>query len=222
MTRPSTGYEIPKRLTRLVPGLVLYGVSIALMLEAGLGVDSWDVLHQGIANLTHVSFGLVAVAVSLGVLGLWIPLRQRLGLGTLANALAVGPVVDLALRYLATPSPLAGRLAMLALGIVLNGVATGLYIGAGLGPGPRDGLMTGLALRSGRSIGSTRTAIELTVLAIGWSLGGPVGIGTVLYALLIGPLAQFFIHRLSLERAEAPSTNEPSLGNAGATLEACS
>ncbi len=213
--------DIPNRLFRLALGLVLFGVSIALMLAAGLGVDSWDVFHQGVALLTNRSFGLVAVATSLGVLLLWVPLRQRTGLGTVANALVVGPVVDITLRYLATPDQMTGRIALLVLGVVLNGVATGLYIGAGLGPGPRDGLMTGLASRTGRSIGAVRTAIEVSVLAIGWALGGPVGFGTVLFAVSIGPLTQFFLARLTLGEAEVSTTSEPSPEHVGPTLEVC-
>jgi uncharacterized membrane protein YczE len=186
------------RLTRLGLGLGLYGSSIALMLVAGLGVDSWDVLHQGIASRAGLSFGTVVNLASVGVLIAWIPLRQRPGLGTVANAAIVGLVADLVLRVLTTPGALVGRIGMLALGIVANGVATGLYIGAGLGPGPRDGLMTGLAARSGRSIRSVRTGIELAVLGAGWLLGGPVGIGTLAYAVSIGPLSQYFIARLAL------------------------
>ncbi len=218
----TTSYShISNRLIRLALGLVLFGVSIALMLAAGLGVDSWDVFHQGIALLTNTSFGVVVVATSLGVLLLWIPLRQRPGLGSVANAVVIGPVVDVTLRYLATPDRLTGQIALLVAGVVLNGVATGLYIGAGLGPGPRDGLMTSLALRTGRSIGSVRTAIEVSVLAIGWALGGPVGFGTVLYAVSIGPLAQYFIARLTLGEAAAPTKPALSPEHVGPIMEVC-
>lgn len=211
--------DTAERLVRLALGLVLFGVSIALMLAGGLGVDSWDVFHQGVAVLANLSFGVVAVAASLGVLVLWIPLRQRPGVGTVANAIVVGPVVDIALDYLTTPLHLSGRLAMVGLGVTLNGAATGLYIGAGLGPGPRDGLMTGLALRTGRSIGAVRTVIEVSVVALGWSLGGPVGFGTILYAVSIGPLAQFFIARFTLDSKPGPP--QPSPAQAGPTLEVC-
>jgi uncharacterized membrane protein YczE len=145
-----------RRLLRLGAGLVLYGMSIALMLRAGLGVDSWDVLHQGLALATGVPFGGVVIAVSVMVLVLWVPLRQRPGLGTLANAVVVGLVADFALRLLVPARGIAAQLLVLSMGIVANGVATGLYIGAGLGPGPRDGLMTGLAARTRRSIRSVR------------------------------------------------------------------
>jgi uncharacterized membrane protein YczE len=189
------------RLVQLGTGLVLYGVSIALMLRAGLGVDSWDVLHQGLAERTGISFGWVVNGMSLTVLVAWIPLRQRPGLGTVANALVVGLVADAALAVLPHPQHLAWQLPMLTAGIAVNGLATGMYIGAGLGPGPRDGLMTGLSARTGRSIRSVRTWIELTVLIVGWVMGGPVGVGTLLYAVLIGPISQATIARFSIAEA---------------------
>lgn len=195
--------RVPRRVTQLAAGLVLYGVSIATMLSAGLGVDSWDVFHQGLSQLTGVSFGWVVNGVSVLVLLAWIPLRQRPGPGTVANAVVVGLVADAALTVLPRPEPLPWQLLMLVAGIVANGIATGLYIGAGLGPGPRDGLMTGLAARTGRSIRLVRTLIELSVLAAGWLLGGPVGLGTVLYAVSIGPIAQVSIARFSLPGVRA-------------------
>ena len=185
------------RLPQLGLGLVLYGVSIALMLSAGLGVDSWDVFHQGLAGHLDLSFGWVVNGVSLVVLAGWIPLRQRPGVGTLANAVVVGLVADAALAVLPQPRWLPWQMLLLVAGIGVNGLATGLYIGAGLGPGPRDGLMTGLAARTGRSIRSVRTVIELVVLGAGWALGGPVGLGTGLYAVSIGPLSQIAIARFS-------------------------
>ncbi|MGH8912929.1 MAG: YczE/YyaS/YitT family protein [Acidimicrobiia bacterium] len=190
------------RLVRLGLGLVLYGTSIALMLTAGLGVDSWDVLHQGLSLRTGVTFGWVVNGVSVAVLLLWVGLRLRPGFGTVANALVVGFAADAVLGVLATPRNIMGRLAVLVIGIVANGIATGLYIGAGLGPGPRDGLMTGLSARTGWSIRSVRTGIEITVLTAGWALGGPVGIGTVVYAVSIGALSQYFIARLSVQEAK--------------------
>lgn len=193
----------PRRLAQLAVGLVLFGISIALMLAAGLGVDSWDVLHQGISRVTGIRFGWVVNGVSLAVLILWLPLRQRPGLGTVANALVVGLVADATLANLAAPGDLPGQMLMLMTGITLNGVATGLYIGAGLGPGPRDGLMTGLAARTGKSIRLVRTLIELVVLTVGWALGGPVGLGTVAYAVSIGPLSQLFIARFSMREVAA-------------------
>ena len=181
---------VPRRLVQLAVGLLLYGSTMALVVRAGLGLDPWDVLHEGVANLTPLSFGTVTIVVGALVLLAWIPLRQRPGVGTVANVVVVGLSADLTLWLLPEPGNLALRIAYLVLGVLGNGVAGGLYIGAGLGPGPRDGLMTGLVRRTGRSIRLVRAGIELTVLAVGWLVGGTVGPGTVLYALAIGPLVQ--------------------------------
>jgi uncharacterized membrane protein YczE len=186
-----------RRLLGLYAGLVLFGVSMALMLASGLGLAPWDVFHQGLAERTGLPFGWVVIGVGALVLLLWVPLRQRPGLGTVSNVVVVGLAVDAALAVLPEPRRLAVRGAFLVAGVITNGVATGLYIGAGLGPGPRDGLMTGLASR-GHSIRLVRTAIELSVLAVGWLLGGTVGVGTVLYAVAIGPLAHVLIPRLTV------------------------
>ncbi|WP_205717549.1 membrane protein YczE [Actinomadura soli] len=186
------------RLVNLYAGLILFGVSIALPLKAGLGLAPWDVLHQGLAERSGLPIGLVVNVVGALVLALWIPLRERPGLGTISNVLVVGPSAQLALMLLPEPGDLAVRVALLTSGVVLNSIATGLYIGASLGPGPRDGLMTGLA-RRGVSIRLARTSIEVSVLAAGWLLGGTVGVGTVLYAAAIGPLAQFFIPLFTVE-----------------------
>src|SRR5947207_13479034 len=183
---------MPRRLVQLFAGLVLYGVSSSMLLLAGLGVDPWDVLHQGLARRTGIPTGTWAIIAGAAVLLLWIPLRQRPGLGTLCNVVVVGAVIDLVLAVVPLPRSLPVQAAVMVSGVVLNGVATGLYIGAGLGPGPRDGLMTGLAAR-GHSLRVVRTGLEVTVLVIGWLLGGTVGVGTVLYALSIGPLAHVFI-----------------------------
>jgi uncharacterized membrane protein YczE len=195
---------MPRRLIQLYAGLVLFGVSMAFLIRARLGLDSWDVLHQGIARQTGLRFGWIVIAVGALVLLLWVPLHQRPGIGTVSNVIVVGLAVDAALDLMPAPQHLAVRSVFLAAGILVNGVATGLYIGAGLGPGPRDGLMTGLAAR-GYSIRVARTLIEVAVLALGWLLGGTVGVGTVLYALAIGPLAYYFIPRLTVrtERTEA-------------------
>jgi uncharacterized membrane protein YczE len=187
-----------RRVTQLGLGLVLYGVSIALMLSAGLGVDSWDVFHQGLAGHLDLSFGWVVNGVSLVVLMGWIPLRQRPGMGTVTNALVVGLVADAALAVMPHPQWVPWQLVLLVIGIGVNGLATGLYIGAGLGPGPRDGLMTGISSRTGASIRMVRTVIELVVLAAGWALGGSLGFGTILYAMAIGPLSQFAIARFAI------------------------
>lgn len=183
-----------RRYGQLFGGLVLYGLSMALMIESSLGLDPWDVFHQGVAEATGLRFGWVVIITGAAVLLLWIPLRQRPGVGTVANVVVIGLAVDGALALLPAAQGLPARVAFLIASILLNGVATGLYIGARLGPGPRDGLMTGwVALRPGRSIRRTRTVIEVAVLAIGWLLGGTVGIGTVAYAVTIGPLAHAFI-----------------------------
>lgn len=183
-----------RRLSQLYLGLALYGVSMALMIESTLGLNPWDVFHQGLARHSGLSIGMTTIAVGVLVLLLWIPLRQRPGLGTISNVVVIGLAVDAALAALPTVTALIPRIGLLLAGIMLNGMATGLYIGARFGPGPRDGLMTGyVALRPGRSIRVVRTAIEVTVLAVGWLLGGTVGVGTVAYALVIGPLAHLFI-----------------------------
>jgi uncharacterized membrane protein YczE len=180
------------RLAQLYGGLVLYGVSSSLLVLAGLGLDPWDVFHQGLSRTFGLAIGTWAIIVGLVVLLLWIPLRQRPGIGTVSNVVLVGLTMNVVLGHVHPPHALGVRIACLLIGILLNGVATGAYIGAGFGPGPRDGLMTGLAAR-GHSIRVVRTSIELTVLAIGWLLGGTVGVGTVLYALAIGPLAHVFV-----------------------------
>jgi len=180
-----------RRAVQLLLGLVLYGVSSSMLLLAGLGLDPWDVLHQGLSRQIGLGVGTWAIIAGLAVLLLWIPLRQRPGVGTLANVVLVGAVIDLMLATVPAPHGALPRVALLLGGVFLNGVATGAYIGAGLGPGPRDGLMVGLAAR-GHSIRVVRTMLEVSVLAAGWALGGTVGVGTVLYALAIGPL----VHRL--------------------------
>ncbi|MDX3356624.1 hypothetical protein PV703_25655 [Streptomyces sp. ME01-24h] len=190
-----------RRLLHLYAGLVLYGASAALQVRAALGLDPWDVLHQGVSRHTGITIGLVSVAVGALVLLLWWPLRQRPALGTVSNVLVVGLSMDATLALLPEPHALGVRIPLLVAGVVLGGVATGLYITAGYGPGPRDGLMTGLHRRTGRSIRLVRTAIEVTVLALGYALGGSVGVGTVVYAVSIGPLAQFFLRLFELPQA---------------------
>jgi len=182
-----------RRLVQLYVGLCLYGASSAMQVRAGLGLDPWDVLHQGLANKVHHAIGTVVIGVGVLVLLAWVPLRQRPGLGTVSNVVVLGLALNLTLQLLPAPHGYPARFALLAVGIVLCGVATGMYISAGLGPGPRDGLMTGVAHRSGLSIRLTRTVLELSVLAVGWALGGTVGIGTLLFALSIGPLTQLFL-----------------------------
>ncbi len=171
-----------------------------MLLLATLGVDPWDVLHQGLSRQLGLGVGTWAVIVGAIVLVAWIPLRQRPGLGTLCNVIVIGSVIDLVLALAPAPHALGARVVLMLAGVLLNGIATGAYIGAGLGPGPRDGVMTGLAAR-GYSIRVVRTGIELTVLAVGWLLGGTVGVGTVVYALGIGPLAHVFIPLLRIDRS---------------------
>jgi uncharacterized membrane protein YczE len=182
-----------RRLIQLYAGLVLYGFSMALLVRSNLGVDPWDVFHQGVALHVGWSFGTVVNVTGVFVLLLWWPLRQKPGLGTISNIIVIGIVADACLWAFGTPDSLLARIAMLLSGIVLNGLAGGAYIGAGFGPGPRDGLMTAFVRRTGVSVRLVRTTIELLVLATGWLLGGTVGVGTVLYALSIGWLVQFFL-----------------------------
>lgn len=195
---------LPTRLIRLLAGLALFGASVALMVRADLGLSSWDVLHQGLAARSGLPLGWVVNGVALLVLLLWFPLRQRPGVGTVANVALVGLALDAVLAVLPPLSALPARIGLLLAGILLNGVATALYLGARLGPGPRDGLMTGLAAR-GLPIGRVRTLIELVVLALGWLLGGTVGPGTLLFALAIGPLVQYLVPRLTVPAPVRPA-----------------
>lgn len=198
-----------RRCVQLAVGLVLYGATAAMMVLAGLGLDPWDVLHQGLARRTGLGIGTWAVILSLVVLAGWWPLRRRPGVGTVCNAILIGVVIDVVLWLADPPSSLPARAALLAGGVVGNGIATGLYIGAGLGPGARDGLTTGIAAR-GHAIRTVRTAIEVSVLACGWLLGGTVGIGTLLYALAIGPITHRTIPALAIgARAGAPARRRP-------------
>jgi uncharacterized membrane protein YczE len=189
--------ELWRRLSRLSGGLVLFGVAIGCMVEADLGLAPWDVLHQGLAERIGLPIGTTSILVGAVLLLLWIPLRERVGIGTLANTVIIGVVIDLTLAVLPTPTSVLAQVGLLVLGVVLFGPGSGLYIGAGLGPGPRDGLMTGLA-RRGHSVRVVRTFIELTVLAVGVALGGSVGIGTVVFALTVGPNVHLFLHRMTL------------------------
>ena len=186
MSRP-TPSPLWIRLLVLQAGLWLFGISVAMMVRANLGLASWDVLHEGIAARTGLPFGWVVIGVAALVMLAWVPLRQRPGFGTVCNVIQIGLGAELGLWLLPETDGLPARAVLLLAGVGLNGVATSLYIGAGFGPGPRDGLMTGLAAR-GYSIRLVRTTIELTVLAAGWLLGGTVGVGTLLYALTIGPI----------------------------------
>jgi uncharacterized membrane protein YczE len=195
---------------QLAVGLTLYGVSMGMLVRSGLGLDPWDVFHYGIAAHLPVSFGTVVIIVGALVLLLWIPLRQWPGLGTVANVVVIGLATDATLAVLPAAHPMAARVGLLLGGIVLNGLAGALYIGSQFGPGPRDGLMTGLVRRTGRSFRLVRTSIELSVLAVGWLMGGVVGVGTVLYAVLIGPTVQTFLPLFTV--ALKPGASERQAG----------
>jgi uncharacterized membrane protein YczE len=194
--------ELRRRLPRLLVGIPVLGFGIALTLVPRLGVSPYDVLHQGLARQTGLSFGTVVIGVGLAILVLWIPLRQRPGIGTVVNTLTVGLVIDVALHVLPEPDPLATRIALLLVGVAVTALGMGLYIGAGLGPGPRDGLMTGIAAK-GFPLWAVRTVLEVTALLAGWALGGNVGVGTVVFAFSIGPLSHFFLARLHLGHVPA-------------------
>ncbi|MCF3101063.1 hypothetical protein IPZ58_05660 [Streptomyces roseoverticillatus] len=207
---PSGGPSLARRLLQLYVGLALYGVSAGLQLRAGLGLAPWDVLNQGVARHTGISIGAASIAIGALVLLLWIPMRQRPGLGTVSNVLVIGLAMDATLSVVPDPRSLWLRIPLLGFSVVLCAVATGLYISARFGPGPRDGLMTGLHRRTGRSVRLVRTCIEVVVLATGFALGGSVGAGTVFYALAIGPLSQFFLRRFALPEPSVPAPAAPA------------
>lgn len=204
-----------RRVAQLVVGLVLYGFAITMMLRAGLGTAPWDVLTQGIALHTGLPFGLITNVVGALVLLLWIPIRQRPGVGTVVNVLTIGPSIELGLALLPVPTDLLPRILLLAGALVLLAIATGLYIGARFGPGPRDGLMTGIHERFGWKIWMVRTAIEVTVLAAGWLLGGTVGIGTLAFALLIGPMVNITLPLLRVPEAARDRRDRQAGGSDG-------
>jgi len=196
---------LPARLVRLNVGLFLYGITMAMMVESTLGLDPWDVFHEGVTRHVDLSFGQVVIVTGAVVLLLWIPLRQLPGVGTVLNVVVIGLAADFGIALIAEPEEVWLRVLLLVGGVVGNGFAGALYIGAALGPGPRDGLWLGLVRRTGRSVRWWRTVIEVTVLAIGFVLGGTVGIGTVLYALTIGPIVQAF---LPLVQVEVPAREQ--------------
>ncbi|MFD7721552.1 YitT family protein [Streptomyces sp. NPDC059814] len=206
--------HLTRRLIQLYTGLALYGASSALLVVAGLGLEPWGVLHQGLAERTGITIGVVSIIIGAIVLLLWIPLRQRPGLGTVSNVFAVGIAMDGTLALVPEVHGLAAQAGVMVAGIVLNGVATGLYIAARFGPGPRDGLMTGLHRHTGRSIRLVRTAIEVAVVVTGFLLGGSLGVGTVLYALAIGPLAQFFLRAFAIPDNGRTTATAPAPGQA--------
>lgn len=196
--------RLARRLPQLMIGLVLYGVSLAMMVRGALGLAPWDVFHSGFIQHVPITLGQAVVLFSFVVLLLWIPLREVPGLGTIANAFVVGFSADATLAVLAEPDGWAPRIALLVVGVVGNGLATALYMGAQFGRGPRDGLMTGLARRTGRSLRLVRTGLEVAVVVLGLLLGGALGVGTVLYALAIGPLAQAMLPWFTVELPDTP------------------
>lgn len=195
---PFSGQNLRRRVIQLLIGLVLFGVGIAMMLQSGLGLPPWDVLHQGLTEEFGLSVGIWSIIISFVVLLLWIPLKERYGIGTVFNAIVIGLVIDAGARLIPDPSNIWLDILMLSGGILLIGVASGLYIGANLGPGPRDGLMTAIA-RRGPSIRLTRWGLEVAVLITGILLGGTFGAGTIAFALLIGPIVQYFLPRWSVD-----------------------
>ncbi len=191
--------ELWPRLARLMVGLVLFGFGLALMVIAELGLSPWDVFHQGISERTGIPIGTVVIITGLLLLVTWIPLREKIGIGTIANAIVIGVTLDLALLVLPESLDLlAARWLAMLTGVLIVAIGSGLYIGAGLGPGPRDGLMTGLGRITGYPIGLVRAVLEIGVLIVGWLLGGTVGAGTLVFAFGIGPMVQFFLSRLEL------------------------
>jgi uncharacterized membrane protein YczE len=206
--------RLGRRLPQLFVGLVLYALSIAMVVHPALGSMPWDVLSQGLSHQFGWSLGTAVLISSVGVLLCWIPLRQRPGVGTVANVVVIGVMVDpfvALLNLLPEQLPMVARIALMLAGIGLNGLAGALYIGARLGPGPRDGLMTGLVARTGGRVAPIRIGIELTVVAIGWALGGTVGVGTVLYALSVGPILGWLMPRFRVrpDHEPIPTTATP-------------
>ena len=191
-----------RRLIQLLVGLILYGLAEAMIVRADLGLDPWNVLNQGVAERLPLSYGTVMILIGAAVLLLWLPLRQKPGIGTVANVFLIGIFADLGLAWIPAGLDLPVRISLLIGGVVLTGLATGAYVGAGLGPGPRDGLMTGVVSRTGWPVKYVRTAIEIAVVAAGWLLGGAVGLGTVLFALTIGPLVHVFLPLFTIRDAK--------------------
>ena len=197
---PISGPRLPRRLIQLIIGLALFGYGSGMILQSGLGASPWDVFHQGLSRQLGLTVGLWTIIVSFVVLLFWVPLRERYGLGTLLNALIVGAMIDVAVLTVPVAEAWYAQAALVVGGVVTVGFASGLYIGAGFAPGPRDGLMTGIAKR-GPSIRLTRTVIEVSVVAAGWLLGGTLGLGTLAFAFGIGPLVQFFLPRWTVLQA---------------------
>ncbi|MBA2575014.1 MAG: hypothetical protein M3423_10690 [Actinomycetota bacterium] len=201
--------RLGRRILSLYAGLVIFGWSEALLVEAELGVLPWDVLHQGLARHWGLTIGIWSIIVGAGVLLLWVPLRERPGLGTISNVLTIGPAIDASVWLMPTPDQLWLRVSYVVVAIVVNALATALYIGARFGPGPRDGLMTGLVRRTGGSVRQVRTAIEVVVVATGFALGGTLGIATLAFVLTIGPLVHWFMPLLHIASPDDPKAVDP-------------
>ena len=195
---PIGGENLPRRFIQLLIGTSVFGIGIGLMLQSGLGLPPWDVLHQGLTERVGLSVGVWSILVSFVVIAVWVPLKERLGIGTLTNAIVIGVMIDVTASVVPAAEEAWIQFAMMAVGVLTIGWGSGMYIGANLGPGPRDGLMTAIA-RRGPSIRLTRTVMEATVLVAGWLMGGTVGIGTVVFAFLMGPIVQFFLPRWSVD-----------------------
>ncbi len=206
--QPLSAADLRQRLPRCIVGLAIFGVGIALLVQSKMGTAPWDVLHQGLAKRFHAELGLVMNIVGLAVLPLWIPLKQRIGLGTVLNTLEIGLVVDLVRPHITSPGSLVSRWLFMLIGVVLIAVGSGMYIGSGLGPGPRDGIMTGLKAL-GMSVRMGRTLVEVTTLGLGFLLGGTAGIGTVVFMFGIGPLIQLVLERMSLPPIDRPVLAAP-------------
>ncbi len=200
--------RLPHRVLQLLAGLLLFGATMALMVRAGLGLEPWGVFTFGLIQHVPMSYGAMVIASSFLILLLWVPLRQWPGLGTLLNAVVIGLATDATLTAVPPVHGLGAQVLVLLVAVVGNGIAGALYIGSQLGPGPRDGLMTGLSRRTGRSVRLVRTGLEVTVVAIGWALGGVLGLGTVVYALLIGPVVQLFLPLVTV-RVRPPDQTTP-------------
>lgn len=194
-----------RRFLSVLIGLPLYGLAVALMIHAGIGLEPWGVFHQGLANLSGISYGVVSIIVGAGVLLLWIPLRQKLGVGTAMNVVIIGLSVDLFLPIVPVAPNFWWGLLEFTIGILVNGLAIAMYVGGGLGAGPRDGLMTGLVNRFDKPVWLVRTSIEVVVVAMGWIIGGPLGLGTIYYALTIGPVAHVLMPWFALDKSTAGS-----------------
>jgi uncharacterized membrane protein YczE len=205
---PRTGAPLWKRIILVEIGLIVCGLAFAIMLRAAIGLDPWDAFHQGISFLTGVSIGTVVVIVGFAVMFLWIFLKQKLGLGTIMNAITIGIAINVFYAWIPTASNYLIGVLYFVVGILINGIGISMYVGGGLGPGPRDGLMTGLVRRTGKPLWLIRTAIEVVVLGLGWAFGGTIGLGTVLYAFTIGPVVHVMLPWFNLDKVKEPEDLE--------------